>query len=629
VQAITGGIRQGRARGDRWDAGDALGEGWTCEQARALVADAMEALVPKRDRPPRADLSDGSDTEERAPRPRHKDALLDIIDSLELWNSRDKIPFATVPVGTHFENDEIRSRGFRLWLGHEFFKATRAAASSQATEEALRPAESLALYRGTEHEPFIRHGHEASGEVLYLDMCDDASRAIRISAGGWEVVANPAVKFIRSDHMQPLPIAERPAPGTHLGKQLYEDIGALVPLVTEGAITMIISWLVMNFHPNGPYPILDLYGADGSAKTSTARRIKRFTDPDDLKDRSPPRDELGLWAMARNAWVVAIDNLSYLAPWLSDCMCRLSTGAGISGRSLYTNADEFWYRLKRPQPVTGIPKLVERADFASRTIYVELPAIPESQRLIEEECEREFVARWPRILGCLLEVIARTLASAVRPANLPRMADFGVWMARATTALGWHPNKFTEAYNANRAPAAMDVVERDTIGPPILELIDSQQVTERPDGRLTQRWEGTATALLNALPVTPKAASRKASRTRTLCRTICADCATRWRRRESRSRSAAKTGHPAKSAPRRSSSSGRSSPRNGLPPDRCDAQMPRKPVSPRPFSLGKLPLQPVRRAGRLGRYAFYSRSLQGLVLITFRTGGRFGRLVSI
>jgi hypothetical protein len=114
--------------------------------------------------------------------------------------------------------------------------------------------------------------------------------------------------------------------------------------------------------------------------------------------------------MARNAWVVAIDNLSYLAPWLSDCMCRLSTGAGISGRSLYTNADEFWYRLKRPQLVTCIPKLVELAAFASRTVYVELPAIPESRRLTEEECEREFVARWPRILGCLLAVVARTLA---------------------------------------------------------------------------------------------------------------------------------------------------------------------------------------------------------------------------
>ena len=166
---------------------------------------------------------------------------------------------------------------------------TRAAASSQATEEALRHAEARALYQGGEHEPFIRHGHDAAGKVLYLDMCDNDWRAIRIAAGGWEIVTDPAVKFIRSDHMQSLPIPERPAPQTDLGAQLYEDIGALVPLVSEGAITMILSWLVMNFHPGDPFPILDLYGVDGSAKTSTARHIKRFTDPDDLQDRSPPR----------------------------------------------------------------------------------------------------------------------------------------------------------------------------------------------------------------------------------------------------------------------------------------------------------------------------------------------------
>jgi hypothetical protein len=73
-------------------------------------------------------------------------------------------------------------------------------------------------------------------------------------------------------------------------------------------------------------------------------------------DRSPPRDELSLCAVVRNSWTVAIDNLSYLPSRLSDAMCRLATGGGICGRSLYTNADELVYFLKRPQITTGIPK---------------------------------------------------------------------------------------------------------------------------------------------------------------------------------------------------------------------------------------------------------------------------------
>ena len=70
-------------------------------------------------------------------------------------------------------------------------------------------------------------------------------------------------------------------------------------------------------------------------------------------------------------------------------MCRLATGGGISGRSLYTNADEFVYFLKRPQVTTGIPKLADRADFAARWLQITMPRIPEDKRVSEEDFEAE------------------------------------------------------------------------------------------------------------------------------------------------------------------------------------------------------------------------------------------------
>ena len=36
---------------------------------------------------------------------------------------------------------------------------------------------------------------------------------------------------------------------------------------------------------------------------------------------------------ANNGWVVALDNISYLPPWLSDALCRLSTGGGFATRT--------------------------------------------------------------------------------------------------------------------------------------------------------------------------------------------------------------------------------------------------------------------------------------------------------
>lgn len=75
-------------------------------------------------------------------------------------------------------------------------------------------------------------------------------------------------------------------------------------------MTLIVAWLLMNFHPKGPYPGLGFNGPNGSGKTSAGRVAKRILDPDMAPDRSPPRDELSLCAVARNSWVVALDNLS-------------------------------------------------------------------------------------------------------------------------------------------------------------------------------------------------------------------------------------------------------------------------------------------------------------------------------
>ncbi|MGH7113287.1 MAG: hypothetical protein ACREE9_02195, partial [Stellaceae bacterium] len=413
------------------------------------------------------------------------------LEGVELWRSPDKIPYATIPIDGHFENHEIRARGFRLWLGHEFFKKTSAAASKQAIEEALTHAEALAIFKGSEHAPYIRHAH--LGDRLYLDLADDRWRAIEIHAKGWKIVDQGPVKFTRSDHMLPLPEPVRPAPSeTGVGAELAEAIGEIIPVETFSDLTLVIAWLLMNFHPKGPFPGLGFNGPDGSGKTSAGRVAKRILDPDMAPDRSPPRDELSLCAVARNSWVVAIDNLSYLSSWLSDAMCRLATGGGISGRSLYTNADEFVYFLKRPQVTTGIPKLAERADFAARWIQITMPRIAADKRLSEEDIEAKIVARLPRILGLLLTAVAGILANPdEKPDQLPRMADFAVWIARARPVLGWHKSKFTEAYDSNRGSTGDAVIQSDAIAQAILDLLEQER----------GRWEGTATELLGALPV--------------------------------------------------------------------------------------------------------------------------------
>ena len=78
-----------------------------------------------------------------------------------------------------------------------------------------------------------------------------------------------------------------------------------------------------------------------------------------------------------NGWLLALDNLSYLTPWLSDALCRLSTGGGFSTRTLYENNEETIFDSTRPTILTGIEEVVTRGDLLDRSIIVSLPAIPE------------------------------------------------------------------------------------------------------------------------------------------------------------------------------------------------------------------------------------------------------------
>jgi hypothetical protein len=139
---------------------------------------------------------------------------------------------------------------------------------------------------------------------------------------------------------------------------------------------LLVAWLIQAFRPTGPYPILILQGEQGSAKTTTARILRAITDPSSTPVRTVPRGEHDLMIAANNSWVVTIDNLSGLQPWLSDALCRLSTGGGFGTRTLYENDEETLFDAMRPIILNGITDIATRPDLLDRAIILTLPASP-------------------------------------------------------------------------------------------------------------------------------------------------------------------------------------------------------------------------------------------------------------
>ncbi len=235
----------------------------------------------------------------------------------------------------------------------------------------------LAL-RGEVRDPRPRlcRGPDAA---IWLDLGGPEWRLIRIAPDGWTLVDSADVPLIRPSGLLALPDPVRSATA-------LTDLARLLNVRRDGDgqpgadFKLTVAWLVDALNPEGPYPVLALDGEQGSAKTTTAKMLRRLVDPNHADARAAPRDERDLRVAACNGRVVALDNLSSLDPAIADALCRVATGGGFGERELYTNGGEFVVFVCNPVLLNGIPSLLARGDLADRAIAITLPAIPDSNR---------------------------------------------------------------------------------------------------------------------------------------------------------------------------------------------------------------------------------------------------------
>ncbi|POX86083.1 hypothetical protein C3476_22885 [Mycobacterium kansasii] len=256
---------------------------------------------------------------------------------------------------------------------------------------------------------------------IYLDMADPDNRVIRISGGKWEIAYESPYKFRRTELTAPLPEPKRGGEIDRLWKHVNvfpEDRGVLIGVAIDALI-----------RPNTAKPILIFHGEHGSAKTATAKRFRSLVDPSSADMHLPPRDVGQLLVKAAGGWLMAFDNVSSLSSDVSDILCALATGAGVTDRTLYTNFDLSVLKFRRSIMLTTIHLDRLRGDFADRVVSIKQPVIDGRTitRETEEDLDSQWPEDWPVILGALLDQAANVqqkLRTLGRQKNPPRMADF-------------------------------------------------------------------------------------------------------------------------------------------------------------------------------------------------------------
>lgn len=436
----------------------------------------LGAIGPKRSQV----RSQPSDAAEAQPKKKNiSQRLLELAEPYHYFHTPDQRAYVDVEVSGVRQTFPVRHKTFKLWLSRELFRQDGKTAGSETFNQALTVLESRALYDGEEREVYLRLA-EQDGTV-YIDLGTDDWRAIAVSAEGWEVISDPPVRFRRSGTLLPLPSPEQD--GT------LEELRSLLN-VDEESWVLVVCWLLFCLYPRHPHPILVIHGEPGTGKTFAAQLLQGLIDPRQAPLIPKVADLRDLSIVARNRWVLAYDNLSYLTVDQSNALCRISTGGGFSTRTLYENEEETVCEFTRPQIVTGIDSLASRGDLLERSLLVDLHTIAESERLTDEELTAKLEQARGRIFGALLTALSKTLKvlPTVKVKRLPRMADFAKFAIAAESALGLPAGSFLRVYAGNRQEAHTAALESSSVAMALQRFMASRQ-----------HWQGTASELLEEL----------------------------------------------------------------------------------------------------------------------------------
>jgi len=266
-----------------------------------------------------------------------------------------------------------------------------------------------------------------SDNAICYSIGDIQGTVVTVKMGNWECAPSPDVCLFKPSSggkEQVLPIR---------GGDI-NDIFDFVN-INEELRPLFICLLVYYFVPDVQYPILALYGAKGSGKSTAASMLRALIDPNvaefDTIDNKKIEDAR---VALSSSHLSVIDNISNISQEVSDLLCVLSTGGAHRKRSLYTDGDVHLSQIIKPLILTSVTQEIRREDLLSRTVLVEIQSLEEKQTF--SSLQEQFKSKLPSILGAIFDILSKIEIKDVPKTGLIRMSDFHLYSRAISKVLG-------------------------------------------------------------------------------------------------------------------------------------------------------------------------------------------------
>ena len=395
-------------------------------------------------------------------------------EDVVLFHDERGEPYASIAVPGGRRIMALAAKDFTRWVSRLAWVKLDRAATSEAIAAARQTLGGVARFDGEQHRLHVRHARHDG--AIWIDL--DGQRAISVRPGRWEIVAMPPILFRSFPHQRMMP---DPIPGGDA-----EELLRFTNIKDRTDQLMLLCYLVAAMVPEIPIAALILHGVQGSAKTTLLKIIKRLIDPSAVEVRGGVRDltEFALAAFQNRA--LFYDNLTSLPEWQSDALCRAVSGEGWSKRTLYCDEDMTVLEYQGVIGLAGINLVADRPDLLDRSVILQLDPVSPEHRRNEQDFWREFESARPRILGGLLDALARAMCvvPGLWPRRLPRMADFARWGAAAALGLRREPVDFLSAYDGNVVRQNEAVLAENPVSQAILAFMEERGEWDGPPAEL-------------------------------------------------------------------------------------------------------------------------------------------------